>query len=694
MKISHGALSEHIEGEFSPSPKQVQDLLTQMGAGIEGIEQVDGEPVYEIEITANRPDWLSAAGLTREMLAAVRDNVQMVMKAIDHDYSGLPQRSVDSKTVRPEDCPRYLGRTMTGVTVGESPAWLKQYLGKNGMNSINNIVDITNYVMHQTGQPMHAFDAETIQGNIAVRNAQAGENATLLNGKNVYVPEGAIVISDESDAILAIAGIMGGQDSEVRDVTKAIVLESAYFDPVAVRRASKSMNLMTEASYRFERGGDPEIVQYALDRASDLIAMYCGGTPTENHVHDVYRHNSRELSLRISRVGKVLGVYIEEDFVLSSLQRLGFSVKNAVHDVVSVTVPSWRMHDVKFEDCLVEEVAKVYGYENIPNTMPKIDMESRPRSSELLTRDALESVLVSRGFHQVMNFSFAGTKDVEQFAPPADSNLRHYPIVMNPLSTEASIMRPSMVPGLLSTYLHNFDRGERSIRLFETGHIFHQKSSNALPYENVALAGLLSGNVKELSWGDQQKPADFHDAKSVVYSMLQEIGIDLDTVSITPGNNSFLQEGSGADLSIDGVVIGYVGELKNNVVKPHKQRRPIIVFELDMDALSQISKTHPEPIEHISKFPAIERDFAFVCEEAFPTATIEDAFHRLGRGLVRSVKLYDVYKGKSLPTGQHSVAFRVRFASNYTSLTHECVSEIADEVVADLKEGHIIGLRK
>src|SRR3989344_2730696 len=693
MKLSHQAIGDYTSEELNLLPSDVRVLLNQMGAEVEGIDEVEGDSVYDIDTTPNRPDWLGVVGMVREMTAATRDDVTAVLKAIDGDYSSLPTESISVSLQEEDQCPRYLARQFEDITVGDSPEWLKTYLRKIGMRSVNNVVDILSFVMHETGHPLHAFDASKLTGRLSLRNAGAGESIECLDGTTREMPEGSIVISDDSGDIQAAAGIIGSKKSQVTSETQSIVVESAYFEPVSVRKAAKAMRISTDASFRFERGADHAMPAYSLDRASDLIASYCNGTATRNYAHDVKVVEPRTIQLTVEKVGKLLGAVIEKDFIVQALQKLGFIIEDN-GDTLQVRVPSWRLHDVKFEACLVEEVGKVFGFDNIPNVMPKIEMNATHRSSELDVRDAVERSLVERGFNQTLNFGFISTDAVGQFNPAKDSKLSQYPRVHNPLTADASIMRPSLVPGLLENYNYNFDRGERDIKLFEMGHIFQQSSNTEMPQEKRMVAGLLSGSVEPASWADKSRVANFYDMKSTVYRLLSDAGVDVEKIAIAPSSLEIIENDMGATRSIDGTEIGSFGALNENVVKPGKQRSPVYVFELDMNAITHLADNAPRKIEEASKFPSIQRDIALVCDQSLQSQLIVQEIAGVGGDIVKRIKLFDVYEGKGMPNGKISLAFSIEFNSLVRSLTSEEVAGIMGTIIKNLNTKYGLELRQ
>jgi len=693
MKLSHQSINEYTSGRLNASPQEVRGFLNQMGAEVDSVEHIEDDVIFDIETTSNRPDWLGVVGLVRELTSATRDDITVVLKAVQGMYEHLPVESVEMALARQEQCPRYFARRFANVAVGDSPEWLKSYLTKNGMRSINNVVDILNFVMHETGHPLHAFDAERISGKPKVRNARAGEELYCLDEERRNVPEGAIVVSDDADALLAVAGVIGGSESQVATGTTSIIVESAYYDPVSVRRAAKGMRLSTEASFRFERGADPAMPAYALDRASDLLATYCNGQAIGDYAFDVMKETPRILTLRVAKVEAILGMKVEKEFMVHALKKLGFVVED-LGDTLRMKVPSWRLHDVKYEDCFIEEIGKVIGFDSIPAVMPKIEMNANRQSGELDFKDTVEQSLVGRGFNQMLNFAFMSPQQLEKFSLSEASALSHYPRIRNPLTVETSIMRPSLVPGLLGNYSHNFDHGERSIKIFEVGHIFRQAAQEEMPEERRTVAGLLSGTVQSSSWADKSRTANFYDIKSIVYSLLSDVGIDTDGIAVGPSTSEFFREGIGASISIDGVALGNFGCLKEGLVKPHKQRSPMFVFELDLDKLMRFADTAPRKIIEISKFPSIQRDIAVVCPTGFPSATIESEIRGAGKDLVRTIRLFDVYEGTNIESGHVSLAFNIEFNAPDRSLTNDEVGQIMQTIIQSLKEKHGIEIRK
>ncbi|MFA5793339.1 MAG: phenylalanine--tRNA ligase subunit beta [Candidatus Gracilibacteria bacterium] len=692
MKLALSTITDYTEPPFSPTAAEAKDLLNQMGAEVESVTKTrDGDTVFDLEITPNRPDLLGVVGVVRELMAATRTDIRATRKHVDKVEAEVPHKDVQNNLSNPTDCPTYQGRRISGVKVGPSPEWLVTFLEKHGIKSINNIVDISNYVMIETGHPIHIYDAEKVEGGIvSLRNAGENEAFTGIGGTQMDLKNGHMVIVDGSDNILALAGVLGGQSSQVTDSTTDIIIESAYFSPQKVRKASKANKISTEASFRFERGADPKIPTYALDRATALIQENAEGTVTEELSYgQEQQHTQKRIRVTYTKIDKYLGVKVDKDFSIKALQSLGFEIVQSDEEGIEVLVPSWRSHDVKRDVCLIEEIGKVYGNDNIPSVMPKstLTLSRRPLAQQI--RETVDDFFLRTGFNEVINYGFCSPKDFEDMGIESPSKLREFVAINVPLSGNFSVMRTSLIPGLVRNHEFNANRGQKNIKVYEVGRTFHKAEGH--PQEIRRIGGLMSGKMAQDTWKRKETTADFYDLKSIIYGLLKELGIDEQQLEVSPANSEFVEAGGGAKILIDGVSIGFFGYLKTPK-KSKKKTEDILVFELDIDSLEKHCTQKESTVEQPSRFPSIIRDVTFDCPQNFLSQSIADTVNNKGHELVKKVELVDTYVAKG-SEGQISLSFRIEFNSAERALTNEEVSAIMDKIIADITSSQQISLR-
>ncbi|MBA4370709.1 MAG: phenylalanine--tRNA ligase subunit beta, partial [Coriobacteriaceae bacterium] len=542
------------------------------------------DTVLELEVTPNRPDCLSMAGVAREVGAVL--GVAASLPAQTPAETGAPAADRASVTIEdPDLCPRYTARLITGVSIGPSPEWLAERVTGAGARPINNIVDITNYVMFELGQPLHAFDARTLgvdggKASIVVRRAREGEKMTTLDGQERSLAEGMLLICDPTGPV-ALGGVMGGGRTEVSEGTVDILLESACFQPASIGLTSRGLGLISEASTRFERGVDPNGCVAALDRAAALMAEIAGGEVAPG-VIDVYPRpaDPRPLELRIDRLNAVLGTSIAAEEAARILVRLGLGVTGG-GDVLAVTVPTFRPDLVREID-LVEEVARVWGMDRVPGTLPAGRGRVGALTVEQRRRDRMGSALRAAGLNQTMTYSFVDPEDLARLGwELAEDELQVE--LMNPMSSEQSVMRTTLAPGLLRSVSYNQRRGVEDVHLYELGTVFVSALGRKLPRERASLAGVLAGSWSRPGWNDAGTPLDFFDGKGVIASLMEELGIA--RWQVRPAEHPHLQPGRSADVLVGGEVCGWIGEVHPLVLERYEAHGPVTLFELAADEL-------------------------------------------------------------------------------------------------------------
>jgi len=694
MNISYNWLRELVE--FSLSPRDLAARLTMVGLAVDGVEEAGDDFVLEIDLTSNRPDCLSHLGVAREVAAIVGGTVRPPdVRAVRAEGQSADFASVVIED--PDLCPRYAARVVRGVKIGPSPEWLARRLQAIGQRPINNVADITNFVMHELGQPLHAFDLARLDGGrVVVRRARAGEKLKTLDGVERALAPETLVIADASRPS-AVAGVMGGEESEISETTADVLIESAYFDPLSVRRTSKALGLSTEASYRFERGTDREGVRLAQDRCVALICELAGGTATVDAI-DVYPQKPvpAVVSLRPRRVGELTGLGATADDSLRILLSLGFSPTDAsgresrselgrepgAGAELSFTVPTWRT-DVGIEEDLVEEVARHYGYDRIGEALPPSPIAGQYLSGDARRR-AVRRTLNSYGFHEAVNISFIDAANEDRF--DLVEGLRRpgggFVTLSNPIIEGASLMRPTLLPGLLESVRHNFNHGTRSVRLFETGRVFAAGGGDeGRPHEIEAFAIVLTGEGLEEGRATGREP-DFYDLKGALEGSADAMGVG--GLIFEAARSRHLREGQSARVLLGGVEIGTLGRLDEETAAAYKFRQPIYVAEVSLTALIEAPERAAR-YAPLPRFPSVVRDVSLLADRGVTYAEMRDAALGLRIEECRGVSLVDVYEGAGLPEGKRSVTLRFEYRADDRTLRDEEVDAMHARVVAALE---------
>jgi phenylalanyl-tRNA synthetase beta chain len=669
------------------TPEALADRLTMTGNEIEEIRESESGPVYYLKLTPNRADMLSVRGAGREVAALYG----LEFRDLDFERAdtGPAEPGVRVDLEAPDLCPRYIARVIRGVKVGPSPEWLRLRLEAVGLRSISNVVDVTNYVMFELGQPLHAFDLDLLQeGRIVVRRAKGGETITAIDGTEARLEPDMLVIAD-ADRPVAVAGVMGGRETEVSDSTTSILLESAYFDPTSVRRTSRRLQLASPSSYRFERGIDPEGVRRAADRAAQLIAELSGGTVSETIV-DVYPEQiqPRAIRFRPERCRALLGVEVSDADAERFLERIGGMVIRQSPEDWAVTVPTSRP-DLAIEEDLIEEVGRLYGYDQLPETLPGgISAVGRRSAQEELSR-AVRDLLTAQGLYEAVTntlLSDAFVRTCRLLAPPVwpAFDLGASSVIVplrNPLSVEFNILRPSLLPGLLQAALHNTRHGSRDIHLFEVGYA-NVQIEGGLPDYRLMVGGLLLGSRWGEAWNaDRRWATDFYAAKGTVEALAS--GLRLSELSAQGAEHPAFHPYRTAWLSAGGERIGIVGELHPDVSAALDLPRGVYLFELDGEKLLEAAgeRRYQPP----SRFPRALRDVAVVVDREVPSGSIERLLREVLGGWGESVRLFDVYTGEKLPEGKVSLAYALELGAEDRTLTDEEVEERLQAAIQRLK---------
>jgi phenylalanyl-tRNA synthetase beta chain len=637
--------------------------------------------LFEIGLTPNRADCLSVIGIAREIAAKLGKKVRYASHEIPEN--GPDIGSVASvEIIDPDLCPRYTARYVSGCKIAPSPQWLVNRLKAVGQRTINNVVDVTNYVLMEYGHPLHAFDFRQLAGGkIIVKRASEGEKFTTLDGQERILNSTDLTIRDTGRAV-ALAGIMGGENSEIADDTTDILIESAYFNPSAIRLTSKRLGIHTESSHRFERGADLHIVTTVLDRAASLIAELSGGTVAKGAI-DAFPapQPEKKLKVRVARVNSILGLDLDAAYIAEIFKNLEFGVVTASDGQLEVSVPSFRV-DIEREIDLVEEVARLHGFENIPMTMPVAQVFSdRIPRYQILERE-VKSHLAGAGFNEVINFSFASQQDIGKLNLSHSDRRSSAVALLNPLVDEHAVMRTTLLPALLQTVARNFSLRNFNLRLFEMRRVYWVKPGHELPDEPLHVAGIITGLRNPEGWNQPKDTVDFFDLKGVLESLTALF--KLPELSFAAGGvEPFYHPGKAAAIICEGQLIGTLGEIHPDVQEAFEIERPVYYFELDFATLVNIS-SDSLTVKAPSRFPDTYRDIAMLMDSQTSSAAIVECIKGVKSDKTRTVEIFDVYTGDKIPDGQKSIAVRVRYGSFDRTLTDEEVSKVHQKIINNL----------
>jgi len=638
---------------------------------------------FELGLTPNRPDCLSVVGVAREVAAMAGNPLHLPSAQVVE--AGPDIASQTSITVNePGLCPRYAARLILGVTIGPSPDWLVRRLEAVGMRSINNVVDVTNYVLMELGHPLHAFDFKLLRGGrIVVKRAGNGETFTTLDGQVRPLDDRDLVICD-AEGPVALAGIMGGENSEIQPYTVDILLESAYFNPTTIRRSSKRLGLHTESSHRFERGADVDMAPVALDRAASLILEVAGGIAAKGRI-DVYPQPLAERRLAISsrKTAEILGLELDLLEIRRLLQSVGLTAELAENrdEVLYVSVPAFRP-DIEREIDLIEEVARLNGYDRIPVTMPAGRIVChRPASLQRQARQ-MRDAMVAAGFSEVINYSFTTSNAWDKVALPADDPRRETVKILNPLTEEQSVMRTMLVPSLLETVSRNLAYRSRDLRLFELRPVFLPQAGEELPQERLRLAAVICGRRAPEGWAQGNESVDFFDLKGVLEGLFERFRLDrVDWDSLL--REPYLHPGKSCTLKAGKSNLGAIGEVHPGVLENFDIECPVFLLDLDLQALFAEAGSR-RSFRALSRYPDVYRDTALLLDESVTARQVFDLLGRVKAKEVEDVVLFDLYRGKGISADKKSLAIRVRYRSAEKTLTDEEISAIHSRIVETL----------
>ena len=662
---SFGMICSESELQLSENHEGIMVLQNDLKEGIPISQALNlNDTILEIAITPNRSDALSHLGVARDLAAIFNSNVKVPEISFEEskdktsDYASV--ELIDTK-----NCPRYSSRIIKGVTIKESPEWLKRRLKNIGLRPINNIVDVTNYIMYETGQPLHAFDLENLSlHKIIVQSTQGESLFTTLDSKQRKLPSGTLMICDGEKPV-AVAGVMGGENSEVTFATKNILIESAYFNPSSIRNSSKSLGLSTDASYRFERGTDPNGTVYAAERSAQLIAQLAGGEILGG-VIDNYPEKIKdvEVRLRFSRVKKILGYDVPKNKIAEILVNLGMEILVETDEELHVSVPTFRP-DIDREIDLIEEIARIHGYDNIP-TVSRISITLGEKTDESSFSQTVKETALALGFSEMINNPLQSEKT---------SALTGNPIkLLNPQSADMSYLRTSLLPGALQIISANINVGEKDLKLFEVGNIFQLINDEAIKEfsdfnENESFILVITGKANQKTWYSSEENEDFFDLKGFVKSFVSKFSLDnvLQYSYNHEGNPIF---NAYFTLGYKNTDIGIGGSVKTEVLKKFDISQDVYCFELNLDKFKEIPV--PEKVyQELLRYPKVFRDFAFIFDKSVTYEEVSDFILEKSSGLLKSVNLFDLFEGEFLGNNKKSMAFSLEFFDNTRTLNDD-----------------------
>ena len=676
---SQGMICSLAELGLSKSvvPKNYQEGIyvfeTEQELGSDVVEVLGlNDYILDLSITPNRADALSMRGLTYELGALYNNKVNFndVEKEENYEATSL-QVAIES-----DSCRNYVGQVVKNVEVKSSPLWLQTRLMNSGIRPINNIVDITNYVLLEFGQPMHAFDKDLVGDKIVVRDAKEGEVLETLDGEERKLQTTDLVITDGTRAI-ALGGVMGGKNTEVSEETKNIILESAYFNPTSVRRTSAAHGLRSDSSARFEKGIDPNMQKAALARAVELILELCPNAVVESSVGVVNKEEEKVVEITTSYINNYLGITLSTEEIVAILEGLSFTVEVTGENLV-VKVPT-RRPDISIKQDLVEEVIRIYGYDNLASTLPKFSKTTKGglTYSQRMVRD-LRAVYASLGFNDTINYSLVSEEEATEYTLEDHHKVR----LLMPMTETHSTLRQSLIPGLLNTVQYNVARKQKDLKLLEIGRVFFGSGDdNIQPKETLYLSAALTGEERTTKWLKESSTLDFFAAKGYLEVVFERLGLD-EKVTYKKSTLDGMHPGRFAEVYLDEKRIGFIGEVHPQVADKLGLNKTY-VFEINLDEVISESKVKPK-YEEVTKYPEITRDIAMLVDVKDEYQNIYNVVESVNNKLISKVELFDLYAGAELLAGKKSLALTITYSDKQKTLTDEEVTSVHDKVLAAL----------
>lgn len=664
-------------------PEEAQGIYifpegTPIGLDIKEALMLD-DTVYEFELTANRADCFSMVGLSREF--GIMTNQKALFPVIMVNENGESIEGKASVAIEAHDlCTRFTSRLVTNVTIEPSPLWMQNRLRNSGIRPINNVVDVTNYVMLELGQPMHAYDYDCVADHTLIaRRAKAGETLTTLDGNERELNESMLIIADTKGPI-GVAGVMGGLTSEVTDKTTNVLFEAAVFNGPSIRRTSKALGMRSEASGRFERGVNHKYTAYAIDRAAQLLQQICPSCKVSVGVIDVYPEpvEQRTVTFTAEQINDYLGTSIEKDRMVDILTKLEFGITES-GDTIEALVPTWR-DDVTVMPDIAEEVARIVSYDNIAPTIPVAILSSGGMTPKKALTKEVTHYLAHAGLSQIITFSFMHKDGLTNMMLPEGDNRYTAIPILNPISEEFPYMRTTLVPAVIEAAKRNIAQQNKDLWLFETANVYEPKSLplTEVPHERPMACGIMMGKVTEAAWNQAQRDTDFYDVKGVVDGLLAKLG--LTQYDIQPSSESYYHPGVSAHYTVNGVTIANYGELHPQVVKNFDLSGKVYMFEIDLEAVLSIT-VPPFRYQSFSKFPGTSRDLAIVAPVSVTSGDIVALIKEHGGEYLESVSIFDVYEGEHIEAGYRSLAYNLQFRSMEGTLNDEDIDGAIQAII-------------
>ncbi len=680
-EISAGMLCSASELKLSEDSSGLMELDNELVPGTALSCALDmSDVVFEIDLTPNRPDCLSMIGTAREIGAFTEPKQKVRLP----DFS-LPEKRIINESIHdhaqveildPDLCPRYSAGLVFDVKIGPSPFWLQQKLEAIGLTPINNVVDITNFVMMETGQPLHAFDFDMLaQGRIIVRRAGNDEEFTTLDAKTHKLAPDMLMICDGEKPV-AIAGVMGGENSEISDATTRVLVESAYFNPVSIRKTAKKTGMATDASHRFERGIDPDGSVRALNRAVALIAELCDASIL-NGIIDEHPQKPvrREIIVNPDALNTRLGTEFDTDTIKDILNSVEFEVKILHNNLLKVTVPFFRV-DIERPEDLSEEVARLWGYNNIKTSYPMTPAKGRPVAPEIKLREKTKQIMCGFSFHEAINYNFIHENSCDRLCLPENDRLRRVESILNPISDQMSVLRTSMIPGLLETMKKNIAKQSDTLKLFEIGKVFFATDKGKQPEELEMIAGLVTGKRTSRTWHSKKTDIDFFDLKGVIEGLLNALMIKdakFEKIQDIP----YYKKGYAAQVTAKGVTLGTLGRVSEKVLKNFGLKQDAFVFDFSMKAMLEVL---PKSVtaQALPRFPSVSRDITIIVNKSVAVGDILDYMTMVSKKqpLIETIFLFDAFEGSPLDEEKKSLSFRVVYRSASKTLKEKNITKV------------------
>ena len=673
MRISYNWLRDYVD--IKVPPEKLAELLTMAGLCVDAIHKKGDDSILEIEITSNRPDWLSYIGVGREV-AALTGKKLKIPYSVQRTAYNVRRNTISVKVEDKSLCPRYTARIIRNVKVGESPKWLKDRCESMGLRSVNNVVDIINFCMFETGEPMHAFDLDKLKSqSIIVRRAVKGEKIRTIDGVERSLDEETLVIADDKSSV-AIAGLMGGVNTEVSPATKNILLEAAYFDPISIRRTSRRLALSTESSYRFERRVDIEKMGRASDRATQLIVESALAQAGEFIDTGKAVPGKKKISLRLDRLNKIIGVEIPLSRAKAILISLGLKVKSSSKNVLESSVPGFR-YDLQNEIDMIEEVARIYGYDNIPETIPPVVETGKRLPFEVVVDKNIRDILVNLGLSEIITYSLLSRKTLRLLAKLSDNDVIE---IRNPLSNEQEIMRPTLAAGMLNAIGWNINRKMKDLKLFELGKAYFKETDNSFSEKRhltIAVAGQLYDG-----WIGRPRMMTLFDLKGILEALFQSMGIK--DYCVKESRNNLFSPAACASLEMNADVVGMMGQIEPKVLRSFDIKEAVYAAEIDCGKLLKYISLGKR-FKEIQKFPSVRRDISVTVDPNILSAKIISLIKETAGDLLKGAELVDRYGGGQIPIGKVGLTYRLEYRDPNRTLEDSDIQSVHSRVINALE---------